>query len=203
MAERTCSERGCREEPHCRGLCEYHYGKAYREGNLQLLLFAAVRHSLSNVDRGQKTAICAICGPVKVRFRTDRSPECMTKRRESAARWNAKNPQRASGPWPERSPEERWRESLKWQFGITPADYLRMLDEQGGVCAICHRPQEECRLAVDHDHRCCAGERSCGKCVRGLLCRTCNLALGCVRDDPAILGSAIDYLTSATVAIAS
>src|SRR4029077_2130187 len=33
-------------------------------------------------------------------------------------------------------------------------------------------------LAVDHDHNCCPGAHSCGKCIRGILCGTCNSALG-------------------------
>ena len=32
---------------------------------------------------------------------------------------------------------------------------------------------------VDHDHACCPeGGRSCGKCIRGLLCMECNKYLG-------------------------
>jgi hypothetical protein len=37
--------------------------------------------------------------------------------------------------------------------------------------------------AVDHDHECCPAGRSCGKCVRGVICRRCNIAIGYLRDD--------------------
>jgi hypothetical protein len=40
---------------------------------------------------------------------------------------------------------------------------------------------------VDHDHKCCAGRRSCGKCVRGLLCSRCNTVLGLLEEDPNLL----------------
>jgi hypothetical protein len=49
---------------------------------------------------------------------------------------------------------------------------------------------------VDHDHACCPGERSCGKCVRAILCMNCNNALGCVRDNIEILRKMISYLES-------
>ena len=30
---------------------------------------------------------------------------------------------------------------------------------------------------IDHDHRCCPGSESCGKCIRGILCSSCNTGL--------------------------
>lgn len=65
---------------------------------------------------------------------------------------------------------EKNRESkYKRVYGITIEDYDRMLEEQGGLCAICRNPPITYRLAVDHDHDTGA--------VRGLLCPPCNRAL--------------------------
>ena len=41
-------------------------------------------------------------------------------------------------------------------------------------------------LVIDHDHE---TDR-----VRGMLCRRCNAALGMLRDDPAIMDAAADYV---------
>lgn len=77
-------------------------------------------------------------------------------------------------------------------YGLTADDEIRLLEAQGGVCAICRggRP-----LHVDHDHACCPRSlRSCGKCVRGLLCSSCNNGLGRFADDPEVLLRAVEYL---------
>lgn len=67
---------------------------------------------------------------------------------------------------------------LKSAFGITNHDYKVMLAAQDGTCAICDRScKTGRRLSVDHDHACCPGRKSCGDCVRGLLCYTCNAYL--------------------------
>lgn len=50
-------------------------------------------------------------------------------------------------------------------------------------------------LVVDHDHRCCPGDtKSCGKCIRGLICRPCNLAIGMLGNDSARSRALADYL---------
>ena len=67
------------------------------------------------------------------------------------------------------------RGQLKRQYGISPADYDALLAKQDGVCATCGKPSEE-TLCVDHCHE--TGT------IRGLLCRQCNFALGCFKDEP-------------------
>jgi hypothetical protein len=49
-------------------------------------------------------------------------------------------------------------------------------------------------LAVDHDHSCCPGKKSCGKCIRGVVHMACNIALGLMKDDPVMLRSAARYV---------
>lgn len=81
----------------------------------------------------------------------------------------------------QRNHRKKMSPSLKYQygrktrlkkFGITEADYEKLLNEQGGVCAICGgQPDTRWKIfAVDHDH-------ATGK-VRGLLCMVCNTMLG-------------------------
>jgi hypothetical protein len=89
-----------------------------------------------------------------------------------------------------------WRApKLKSLYGMTVEQYDAMLEAQGGGCAVCGGgTQDGRRLHVDHDHGCCPGRRSCGRCIRGILCRACNLMLGNANDDPALLLKGILYL---------
>ncbi len=112
--------------------------------------------------------------------------------RERALRWKRENPERvaakaaayrASG---RKSISDR-KSHLKRRFGLTLEQYDDMLRSQGGGCALCKRPARPGKaLHVDHDHE-------TGR-VRGLLCFTCNNALGDFEDEPARLRAAIAYL---------
>lgn len=80
------------------------------------------------------------------------------------------------------------------QYGITLDKYTELLSLQGGACAICGTDDDNGAWCIDHDHSCCPGDGSCGKCVRGLLCRNCNWGLGHFRDDIKLLAAASIYL---------
>lgn len=85
-------------------------------------------------------------------------------------------------------------------YGLTPDEYDRLYAHQGRRCAICRRAtgavtrKGQRRLAVDHDHTCCPGPTSCGRCVRGLLCGPCNDVLAHARDAPDYFHRALNYL---------
>ncbi|MET7815131.1 endonuclease domain-containing protein [Streptomyces sp. NPDC005395] len=60
-------------------------------------------------------------------------------------------------------------------YNLTREFVDRLLLIQEGKCAICGTPgSAEATMHIDHDHACCPGRRSCGACVRGLLCNRCN-----------------------------
>jgi len=97
-----------------------------------------------------------------------------------------------------RSQKDGW---LRLNYHKSLGWFEEQLAKQGGVCGICGKPEHRKTpkgqvksLAVDHDHACCSGHRSCGNCVRGLICEECNHALGHVADKVEILESAISYL---------
>lgn len=74
-------------------------------------------------------------------------------------------------------------------YGLSPGDYDRLYEIQGGKCYICQRATGASkRLAVDHNHE--TNE------VRGLLCKTCNHdVLGHLREDIEAFKRAIEYLS--------
>jgi Recombination endonuclease VII len=80
--------------------------------------------------------------------------------------------------------------------GITVAQYQAALTVQDGRCAICRREfgDEAGPPHIDHDHACCPGAKSCGRCFRGLLCTGCNHSLGNLHDDIKIILAAARYV---------
>jgi fructose-1,6-bisphosphatase len=78
----------------------------------------------------------------------------------------------------------RRRNHLKFYYNLTIDQFNDLMSKQEGKCAICNIMMV--RLSVDHDH-------VTGK-VRGLLCPTCNRAIGMFKDNPLIMRSAANYI---------
>ena len=57
-------------------------------------------------------------------------------------------------------------------YGLTEALFESLWSFQRGRCALCETPLT--KWQVDHDHDCCDRIKTCGECVRGLLCPGCN-----------------------------
>lgn len=120
---------------------------------------------------------CVVCGrtyrPKNRRPSTYCSQACKARERKESGQQRERNLQR--------------------KYGISAADYDRILAEQGGGCAFCGVKPEALTagryrtyLHVDHCHE-------TGR-IRGLLCPEHNLMLGRFGDSPEMFRKVLDYL---------
>jgi hypothetical protein len=109
---------------------------------------------------------CSRCGVVKpliASFHKDvscaagRRPDCKDCIKVVRAKYLARNKDRIA------------RRQRAKKYSITLAQMDELLAKG---CAICGGPGQD----IDHDHSCCPGVQSCGKCVRSALCGPyCNV----------------------------
>ena len=76
-------------------------------------------------------------------------------------------------------------------YGLSAKALENLYKQQAGLCAVCGKAE---KLVIDHDHR-------TGK-VRGLLCNSCNSALGFAYDKPLLLFQLAAYLLGISTRIA-
>lgn len=90
---------------------------------------------------------------------------------------------------------DRNRKTALARRGMTVEEYEEKLEAQDGACALCGAlPKVGMNTAgwrmpalhQDHDHE--TGQN------RDLLCGSCNMGLGCFKDDPELLSVAADYV---------
>jgi hypothetical protein len=147
-------------------------------------------HGIGGYNYGCRCEVCRTAKAVKRKeYQSSKSWEYTKKYRQ---RLKEENPEKYAEVL--RKDNERRKanydaEFYRWQgiykkYKITKVMFESLMAQQGGVCAICKNPPNRNYLSVDHDHSCCPGLKSCGECVRGLLCASCNSFLGRVNDDP-------------------
>lgn len=75
--------------------------------------------------------------------------------------------------------------------GVTPEMRERLLRHQDGKCVCGYIFDvwggQQATYHIDHGHECCSGKKSCGECVRRLLCWRCNQGCGLLRESPEIM----------------
>ena len=122
----------------------------------------------------------------------------MAKNPKNAAqhRYYAKNRERIQAQkkaYREANPDVYRNRHIKSRYGITLDQWEQMFEAQERKCKICGTMDEK-QWATDHDHSCCPGAKTCGDCLRGILCHPCNLGIGTLGDDPERLRAAAEYL---------
>ncbi len=127
------------------------------------------------------------------------SPEQKRKANEATKAWRKANPEAIKAIRAKTDllrKDSRRDKQLFLAYGISLKDYNEMLLKQNNLCAICFRPETflgkggKIRpLCVDHCH-------TTGK-VRGLLCNSCNVALGNLDDNYQRILNAAEYIRKA------
>ena len=74
---------------------------------------------------------------------------------------------------------------------LSEEKYIELVNLYDGKCHSC---KERPATNIDHDHECCDKARSCGKCVRGVLCNQCNTALGLLLDSKKYVLNLLEYI---------
>lgn len=102
-----------------------------------------------------------------------------------AVKWNREHPAQAAEHRKAYASKNARETHLIRKYCLTLHDFNRMLEEQGGVCAICKEPSDT--WDVDHDHA--TGQ------VRAILCHGCNAGIGFLKDSARVASAASEYLT--------
>lgn len=132
--------------------------------------------------------VCRTCGQSKPLSEFNKQPN---RNGNTTLRWHCKLCQSAKGvEWGRNNPDKVLASRVKMNYNLTLQEYRLMLSYG---CEVCGQLEG---LHIDHDHACCPGPRSCGKCVRGALCNRHNVALGMVHDSVEELKELITYLRS-------
>ena len=111
--------------------------------------------------------IYATCHPERQHRGKGLCGACYQRRRRATDESARLAHRRSSRNWEKNHPEQRRAMVRRFRYGITAEQFSELLDAQKSRCAICN---SKCKLMLDHNHDTMV--------VRGLLCNSCNLALG-------------------------
>lgn len=142
-------------------------GGRLRDGSVTCCGCSAQRTVMATPNDGTKT--CSACGEKKPLSEFEKSEKCWA----GVARRCKKCRSVSKG-----------RDWMMWRYGITIEQVNQLKLDQEGRCKICLRPTK--KLCVDHCHTTMR--------VRGLLCGSCNSALGLFGENETTMRRAIEYL---------
>lgn len=174
--ENLCIGPECKNTQRARKMCVTHYGQWRRGKELTPIYITGVprqraEDAVKRDKEGNKLCVkCLEWKPEEEYF---------------------KNPSTGDGLFAQCKGCLHDRRSLR-KYGVVKKD---LVDKQNGLCAICKSEDIQGKRGhIDHDHNCCPGVNTCGRCVRGVLCVRCNHGLGHFYDQPDVLRAAAAYV---------
>ncbi|CAK0741591.1 Endonuclease VII domain-containing protein [Azospirillaceae bacterium] len=157
------------------------------------------------------TAECSICKRIRTQkfygnlicgtcYQRNKSPEQKEKEKLDRAKCRERDKEKINLKNKQRYKENKTVilnsnrvQRLKSKYNINEEKHNILIALQNNLCAICYRPEKSKnsngitkRLAIDHSHK--------SGMVRGLLCQTCNHAIGLLEENVLFLENAIAYL---------
>ncbi len=169
------------------------------------------RHAMLDCDGNQHR--CTGCNTVKLvaEFPNNKETPCGYDPRCKACRHSARRSRMGAVLEKPRysSPEEKitrlTKNALRFRlasiYRITEDQYNWLAFTQNYNCYLCDESDNRLtkdglpyNLSVDHDHRCCEDRKSCGNCVRHLLCMKCNTMVGIVEAKPKLSHLMVHYI---------
>lgn len=220
MSKRTCSKDDCGRAHCARGLCSRHYQAAVHAGEIVPTGRGAklCEVVVDDVQCDARVELLTFC---RFHYRQQNRGAAFTKRatRRSRGAGYVRDQQgrKQCARCSQWRPLDQYVAATKtldrlqsWcspcssdymssaRYGMTRADVLDMVTKQGG-CAMCgtaepRNPGFRNGWHVDHDHSCCPTDRTCGRCIRAILCAECNKLIGIAGDSVQRLEQAIVYL---------
>lgn len=190
----ACTQLDCDRPIKARFLCQLHYERVVRAGSPK----KKRRSKWTNPDGTRMLCLTPDCdkpilsaGVCSVHY---------------SRGWRADNRPKTSKPCPvcgrtmiNRSTICGVCNQARWRYGLELDTFLSMWEPNARKCANIACGSTE-NLHIDHDHRCCPPDKfqgskvACGKCVRGWLCKSCNVTLGFMNESAHRLSGLIDYL---------
>lgn len=193
IAEIKCSFGPCDRPSHCKDLCKGHYNQQNK--GLELTKFSDKPRSDYQPDNISTPPICAFDGCGK-RIARKLSGCGEHKRCKKCLETKPTDQFMLANSYKAHCKDCIGRQPAYRLHHLTKEQYETMLEEQQGLCANpnCFADAD----VIDHDHSCCPKKRSCGKCVRGILCRPCNTAEGFLKSNPNLAIGLAEYIIMST-----
>lgn len=198
---RSCSQLECERGVKARGLCSMHYGRAVagrkpKKGFRETKWVApdGTRITCMAPDCPNAVQAKGLCAAHYTRMTRHASLDLPVPRMDLCPTPHC---DREKSPRADLCAECR---KIRWRYGLSLERTMYLMTPENRCCSNggCKSAKD---LHLDHDHSCCppgsfsASTRvSCGGCVRGWLCRGCNVSLGFMQEDPRRIEGLLVYL---------